>query len=130
MYRNIVLLILLVFLSQIVAACASQSPSDPAEVVQAFYAALNDGDLEAAMSFVSDEVQCRGHCYTNGQEPFRALIQENIAHEDVFEISDLQVEGDTVTFDYLITRGASVFARGVDSVMRVEAGKIAYFEIR
>jgi len=100
------------------------------EVVQGFYQALNDGDLESAMRFVADDIECRGHCYITGKDSFQTFIQGNIDHNDQFEISELKVDGDKVTFNYVIHRGDSIFARGVDSVMQVQDGQIIYFEIK
>jgi ketosteroid isomerase-like protein len=110
-------------------ACTSVPVADPEETVQGFYQAMNDGDMETAMSFVADDIECRGHCYITGKDAFRTFIQTNLDHRDQFEISDLVVQGEEATFDYVIHRGNSVLARGVDSVMRVQDGKIVYFEM-
>ena len=130
---------LFVILIQGLSACGSASTATatttleaagPDEVVQGFYQAMNDGDLESAMTFVADDIECRGHCYITGKDSFQTFIQGNIDHDDQFEISELTVDGDKVTFNYVIHRSDSVFARGVDSVMQVQAGQIIYFEIK
>ena len=122
---------IVVVLAALLAACASPAPNtpDPAQVVQGLYQAMNDGNIEAAMSFVADDVECSGHCHFTGKESFRAFIQGNIDHRDRFEISDLRSSGNKVTFDYVIYRSEAVFARGVDSVMQTEDGRIFYFEL-
>jgi hypothetical protein len=103
--------------------------SDPAAVVQNFYAAYNDGDIEAAMAFVADDVQCRGHCYLNGKDAYRAFVQEGMEAGDQIEISDLRVTDDKVVFNYVIERSGTVSARGVDAVMQIRDGLIVLFEI-
>ena len=120
----------------LLSACTSASTattfeaSSPEEIVQGFYQALNDGNLETALTFIADDIECRGHCYITGKDSFQPFIQGNIDHNDQFEISELKVAGDRVTFNYVIQRGDSVLARGVDSVMQVQAGQIIYFEIK
>ena len=110
-------------------ACTGVPVASPEEIVQGFYQAMNQGGIESAMAFVADGIECRGHCYITGSDAFRTFIQGNIDHGDQFEISGLVVDGDEVTFDYVIHRAESVLARGVDSVMRVRDGKIIYFEL-
>lgn len=124
--------VLVIILIQGLSACtnASTAISNPEEIVQGFYQALNDGDLQTAMTFIADDIECRGHCYITGKDSFQTFVQGNIDDNDQFEISELRVAGDKVTFNYTIQRGDSVLARGVDSVMQVQVGKIIYFEIK
>jgi ketosteroid isomerase-like protein len=125
-------LILSVIFIQGLSGCTDSSATTvtPDKIVQGFYQALNDGDVESALTFIADDIECRGHCYITGKDSFQAFIQGNIDHHDRFEISDLKVDGNTVTFNYIIHRENTVLARGVDSVMRVQDGKIIYFEIK
>lgn len=128
-----VVLMAILFQGWLLSACTNASTleaSSPEEIVQGFYQAMNDGDLETAMTFIADGIECRGHCYITGKDSFQTFIQGNIDHNDQFEISDLKVTGDKVTFNYIIRRGDSVLARGVDSVMQVQDGQIIYFEIK
>ena len=110
-------------------AGTSPKAAGPDEIVQGFYQAMNNGDLETALTFIADDIECRGSCYITGKDSFQTFIQGNIDHNDQFEISDLRIDGDKVTFNYIIHRENSVLARGVDSVMRIQDGKIFYFEI-
>jgi hypothetical protein len=137
MKPKIICVLLITILIQGLSACGSASTAailpeaaSADKVVQSFYQAMNDGDLESAMTFVADDIECRGHCYLTGKDSFQTFIQGNIDHNDQFEISELRVNGDQVTFNYIIHRGDSVFARGVDSVMQVQDGQIIYFEIK
>ena len=107
------------------------SVADPAEVVQGFWEAMNARDLERAMAFLTDDIQCRGACYLNGKEALQRLIQGIFKLERVgeIEIHGLQVEGDTVTYlvDYYSKEGILKASR--EEVMRVQNGKIIYWEI-
>jgi len=134
MRAKLICVVLVAILTQGLAACKSISAkpqaAGPDEIVQGFYQAMNDADLETAMTFIADDIECRGHCYITGKDSFQTFIQSNIDHNDQFEISDLKVDGDTVTFNYIIHRDNTVLARGVNSVMQIQAGKIIYFEIK
>jgi len=61
-------LFLFVLLASILAACSAPAPIavpasvDPAEVAQGFWDAMNAQNIDAAMAFVADDVQCRGGC--------------------------------------------------------------------
>ena len=112
-----------------ISATRTPQAASPDEIVQGFYQAMNDGDLETALTFIADNIECRGHCYITGKVSFQAFIQSNIDHNDQFEISDLKVDEDKVTFNYIIHRENAVLARGVNSVMEIQDGKIIYFEI-
>lgn len=128
---------LVVLLIQGLSACGGASTAaiipeaaSADEVVQGFYQAMNDGDLESAMTFIADDMECRGYCYITGKDSFQTFIQGNIDHNDQFEISELKIDGDKVTFNYVIRRGDFILARGLDSVMQVQDGQIIYFEIK
>jgi hypothetical protein len=56
-------------------ATITPEPADPAAIVQSFYQAYNEGDVEAALTFVADDIKCRGHCYLKGKESFRSFIE-------------------------------------------------------
>src|SRR5262245_22080200 len=58
----------------------------PDEIVQHFYQAMNDSDIESALTFIADDIECRGHCYITGKNSFQTFIQNNINHNDQFEI--------------------------------------------
>jgi ketosteroid isomerase-like protein len=106
---------------------AAFRPSDPASIAQYFYKAINTGDLEAAMALVADDIQCRGDCYINGISSFRSFIQASI-NTGLTEISDLQVEGDTVTYNWTgLSKAGFVQARGVET-LQIKDGKIILME--
>ena len=68
-----VLLSMLVTL--LASACASAQPiTEPVAVIEAFYEALNDVDLDTAMGFVADDASLIINCYSclackRGEEP-------------------------------------------------------------
>jgi|SRR5919109_3068679 ketosteroid isomerase-like protein len=98
---------------------------DPAEVVQGFWDALAAGDVDGAMLFVAEDVQCTGSCFFSGTATFRAYIQGMTNRGNITEISDLTVEGDTVTYLYKVLRnGIVVEENGEGESMQVLNGKI------
>ncbi len=98
--------------------------------MQSFYKAFNDGDIDATMAFVADDIKCRGHCYITGKEAFRSFIHGGINGGDQIEISDLRVSEDKVIHNYEVYRSGVLTARGVDAVLQIRDGKIILFEIR
>jgi len=104
------------------------SASDPATMAQAFYQAFNEGNIESLMALVADSIQCRGDCYINGTQSFRAFIQTGINHGDKTEITNLNVDGDQVTYDWATYSKEGFFqARGVET-MTVQDSKIIVLE--
>ena len=107
------------------APTATPEPADPAEVVQAFWAAMEAEDIDAAMAFVAEDAKCRGGCYFSGLDPFNAYLQGRINAGLVTQISDVKVEGDTVTYLYKVFRnGIEVEESAVGESMQVLNGKI------
>lgn len=106
--------------------------ADPAEVVQGFWEAMNARDLEGALTFMAEDVQCRGACYLNSKEAVQSLIQGMFKLVLVAEVKihDLQVEGDTVNYliDWYRNDGGQK-ASNIKEVMRVQNGRIIYWEL-
>ena len=146
------LFILFVILTQVLAACGTTvtetpatapttlppptststvtpEPVDRATIVQSFFKAFNDGDVDATMAFVADDIQCRGHCYINGKDAFRSFIQAGITGGDQIEISNLRVSEDKITYNYKIFRAGVVTVNAVDGVIQLKDGKIILFEL-
>ena len=145
------LFILCVILAQALAACGTTAPTapaseptaappvptatpepvDPAAIAQEFYKATNAGDLEAAMALVAEDVKCRGGCYLTGKEAFRSYIlgSINLGNGGQVELSDLQVEGDKVTYRWeAYNKDGSFVASGVEA-LQIQDGKIILMEI-
>src|SRR5262245_60994888 len=113
MNTKILFIILFIVLAQILAACggpaaeptsvptlaptvapaptATPEPASPTEVVQGFWAAMEAGDVDAALAFVSEDIKCRGSCYLTGKDSVRALLQGIVKRGDTTEIRDLTV---------------------------------------
>lgn len=107
------------------APTATPEPANPAEIVQAFWNAVKAEDVEAAMTFVADDVKCRGSCYLTGKDSFRAYLQGMIDRGNVTEISDVVGEGDTVTYFYKVLRNDIVVEENTEGEsMQVLDGKI------
>lgn len=138
-------LLLFIILSQILIACAGNAmfaaptptvqptptndPLSSAEVVQAFWDALEANDIETAMAYVSDDIVCRGQCYFKGKLVFRTYVQGYLDGGYITKISDLKVVGSIVTYSWEMYRNGLFVRRGEeDEVMQVEDGKIVYWE--
>lgn len=120
-----------VILAQVLAACgtaATPEPVDPAAMAQEFYKALNDGDIEAAMALVSDNIKQQGDMPIADKESFRSLLQGMIDSGERTEISNLKIEGDQVTYDWeLYSKDGVLLVRGVET-LQVKNGLIILFE--
>jgi hypothetical protein len=111
-------------------ATSTVSVADPAAVVHGFWEAYTERDLDAAMTFVADDVQLRGRGYLNGKEALQSYLQSRLETGRVLEIHDLQVEGDTVNYlvDWYSGEGILLHS-SVKEIMRVQSGKIIYWEL-
>ncbi len=90
-------------------ACASTQPiTEPVAVIEAFEDALNDGDLDTAMSFVADDaIFVVGSLYT-GKTEITELYRELLGVGYQSELSDLRGDGDKVSWEGRLTIGGSV----------------------
>lgn len=101
----------------------------PEEVVQGFWDAVNTQDFATAMSLVSDDIICRGTVYMTGKVSFQSYIES--AHKGTgrtLEISNLVVEGDTVTYDWRGYDDGFFQLGGTGESMTVENGVIVLFQ--
>jgi len=143
---KVVFFILSVFiLAQVVSACGSLltpvpptvtplptptlDPLEAAKIVQAFWDALEAGDVETAMAYVDDEAVCSGRCYFTGKAAFHYYLQGYVRAGHVTKISDVKNVGSIVTYSWEVYRKGYFVERGDgDEVMHVENGKIVYWE--
>ena len=80
-------------------ACApSQLSADPDSVVQAFYDALNERDLDRAMGLVAEDAKFITFTVSSGQAEIRESLQKSIDRNTRYEVDNFQVDGDTVTW--------------------------------
>jgi limonene-1,2-epoxide hydrolase len=107
----------------------TNDPLQSAKVVQAFWDALETGDLEAAMAYVADDAVCAGFCYFKGKERFRSYLQGYLTGGYSTKISDLRNVGSIVTYSWAVYRNGNFVRSGDnDEVMHIEDGKIIYWE--
>ncbi len=115
----------------LLAACgiaATPEPVDPAVMAQEFYKALNEGNIEAAMALVSDNIKQQGDLPITDKESFRSLLQTMIDSGERTEISNLKVDGDTATYDWeLYSKDGVLVVRGVET-LHLKDGMITLFE--
>jgi ketosteroid isomerase-like protein len=104
-------------------------PAEQIWIVQQYYALMNAGDLEGSMSFVADDVKCRGACYLTGKVAYQAYIQGVINGGGRKDLSDFAVEGDKVTYLYAFynKNGSDVVISGTE-FMQIKDGKIILIE--
>ncbi len=104
----------------------------PAGVIEDYTAAFNAGDIDAVMALFSEESVLSGHPFgigfeSTGLSAIRALQVEGMGittREDALTISNVEVTGNTVTWDDVLTSdgGAQFCIQGHSAV--VEDGKI------
>lgn len=138
--------ILFVFMtSQFLSACGSSAvmatpvptgiptptadPRQPAKVVQAFWSALESGDLETAMLYIHEDATCAGRCYFTGKYMFYAVFQSYMNGGYITKISDVKNVGNIVTYSWEVYRNGNFIQAGEgNEMMQVENGKIIYWE--
>jgi limonene-1,2-epoxide hydrolase len=88
-------------------ACRPAGPrlvTRPVEVVQAYTAAINDQNVEAALAYVAEEAV---YDYPlgeyRGRDQVRTLFQELVAHQWHVDVEGAEVRGDTVYWTARIT---------------------------
>lgn len=103
-------------------------PAEQIWIAQKHYEAINAGNLEAAMEFVSDDVKCRGTCYLNSKESYQSLVQAFIQGGARTEISDLLVDGDKVTYNWTGYNVNGAVSAGGTEFMQIQDGRIILIE--
>jgi hypothetical protein len=110
------------------APTATPEPVDPATIAQSFFQAYNEGDLEALMALVAEDIKVRSGMYLTGKDRYRFNMQADINLGYQAEISDLKVEGDRVTYNLTVYNNAgSVLFRGMET-LQIKDGLIILIE--
>jgi hypothetical protein len=109
------------------APTATPEPADPAAVVQGFWDAMDAGDVDTAMTFIAENAMCRGSCYITGKDSLRFFVQGIVDSGETTKISDLQVDGNKVSYFWELFRNGSLQETGSES-MQVQDGKIIQWE--
>ena len=113
----------------IIGACGGDEV-DPAMVIEDYIGAYNGGDIDAVMAVFSEDSVVTGHPFVPeaaGLAAIRALQTQDIesaAVQDAYTISNVEVTGDTVTWDHIWTKrdGVQFCQQGNSAV--VKDGKI------
>jgi len=138
---KVIFIVLFLMFAQILSAYASGSlfaqptptvlptptndPRSAAKVVQAFWDALNAGDLNTAMSYIGDKITCLGFCHFSGRDIFESYLKGYVKAGYSTEIADLKTVGSIVTYSWELSQNGLSQRRGEeDEVMQVEGGKI------
>ena len=100
-------------------ACASTQPiTEPVAVIEAFFEALNDGDLDTAMSFVTDDARFIPDSLLSGKAEIRDFYQELLDLGYQYEFSDLRADGDKVSLTGKLTLGAGAHEHPLEAVVQ------------
>ena len=84
---------------------AATASDDPAEVIKQYIAAYNSGDIDAMMAAYTEDSVLYGYSDTSevaGLTALRAMWTGDLAEAastDAWSISNVEVDGDTVTWD-------------------------------
>jgi len=136
-----VLFVLFVILAQAVSACAPlltppppETPtsipaqavgSDPAEIVQAFWDAVNNQNFETALSLVADDIQVMGpQMQFSGKITFEVNLKKYYPPGTKHVVSDVVVVDDTVTYNWQVFVNDALQGSGTGESMIVKNGKI------
>lgn len=112
-----------------------EAPTDPASTLDAYITAYNDKDIDAVMELFTEQSVVAGHPFsTTGSETgldsirsFQRIDMTAAAEEDAYTISNVEVSGNTVTWDHLWldNKGEPFCKFGVSAT--VEDGKFVLF---
>ena len=132
-------------LAQVLSACGSLLPPPPptvtpiptptidpmqsAKIVQAFWDAMEAGDVETAMSYLDDKAVCAGRCYFTGKTAFHYFLLGYLQAGHITKISNVKNVGSIVTYSWEVYRRGNFLERGdSNEIMHIEDGKIVYWE--
>lgn len=129
MRTRLMAIVVLVLMLALPGTLLAQEP-DPEALARSAYEALNAGDVESALAlYTGDAVLSLGAFGSfSGKEELRGSFENEVAKHATWELSDFQVEGDTVTFTSRYTnddlQAIGVTLEGTE-VITIQDGKIA-----
>jgi len=111
-------------------AAGCSSSSDPDDVISDYVAAYNSGDIDAVMAVFTEDSVVYGHPFSSesaGLTTIRSVQLTDLAaaaSSDAYSISNVEVNGDTVTWDHVWvnSQGQNFCQKGQSAV--VKDGKI------
>jgi len=126
--------LIVTLLAMAMAACdagatPTASQSDPAAVITAINEKMNAGDVDGVMALIADNAVFynapgqAGGAKLDTRDEIRAWIQRQVDTKTIGEQSDIQVNGDTVTWHVKVTRNGAVLVEGQDEA-KVKDGKL------
>lgn len=136
-------LVVFIVLAQMVSACTplftppppSPTPAftatavltDPAMIVVAFWDAVNNQDLDTAMSLVADDVRVTGPGMNfTGKDTFRSTLKSRMAGFR-YVVSDFVVTDGTVIYKWQYYKDDVLMGGGTGESMVIKDGKIVQF---
>ena len=124
--KNATIVIISMLVIAVGSACASTQPTtDPIAVIQAFHDALNSGDLDEAMSYVTDHAKFITDNVYIGKAEVRDFFQGEVDRNTHYELSGLKLEGDIVTWNVQAASDLGGFESPSEALVR--DGKIVSF---
>lgn len=91
-------------------ACGGNE-TDPASVIEGYIAAYNSGDIDGVMAVFTDQSVVTGHPTQPRIEGLNAIRSNQLddirfaAEQNAYTISNVEVSGDTVSWDHVWTSG-------------------------
>lgn len=97
--QQLLLTLIVIALAISLASCASTRPADPIAIMQASNERINAGDVDGFMEFFAeDAVMSDEYGRSVGHQAIREVMQEVVKQGIRFELSDLRVDGNVVTY--------------------------------
>ena len=126
MIKKTLTLISLILLLPLLGACNTSTPDDPVAIVEKYFAYWNSEDIDGTMALIADEpeIEVDLGVYLADKEQIRATFEELFERSDFrIEVSDFEVDGNTVTYNYQIFVEGTLNEQGRSQAI-VEDGKI------
>ena len=118
--------LLLTLLSLLLSACNTSNQEDPVAVVEQYFGYWNNEDVEGIMSMLDDEpeIEVDLGVYLTDKEKIRISFVDLFEQNDFqIEVSDFEVDGNTVTYNYQIFVENELNEQGRSQAV-IENGKI------
>jgi hypothetical protein len=109
---------------------APTSSQDPAVILQGFWDAIDAKNVDAAMSFVADDIVTRGGpAFFTSKAKFSAFMLSEQEKGNTFEISELKiVSEDTVTYTMKVSHNGVMFIGSSGLKFQVKDSMIVLME--
>jgi 7,8-dihydropterin-6-yl-methyl-4-(beta-D-ribofuranosyl)aminobenzene 5'-phosphate synthase len=84
-------------------AVGTGGAGDPPTVVQAYHAAISGGDVDAALSLLTDDVKLRGVYYGTGKEALSWIFDWLVGQETKYGPADCQTQAERVVCAFTVS---------------------------